>query len=229
MILKIKKILDILSEKDFSIMADSVDFNDGQCRVYMRVNFGNQAFLYDDDGNETETDVANEFWLCWRTYLDMFESNLDKAMAALNAEYNPIENYNRHEEETLTGEREDDTNTNTYNDTVTTHYGQYEEDTSVATYDTTYKDERSVKRGHTPQNNDTEAHTGTVTNKQQYGDTTDTKTSDIHGNIGVMSNQTMIIEEQKLRQFNLFGETVRRFVREYCFTYWGYDHDCNVL
>lgn len=223
MILQIKKILTLIpAGHSLEIFADGHTFSDTKVRAYMRVNFGKQAFLYEND-TETETaeEVADEFYNLWLLYNDMFEDMLNKSMAALTEEYNPLENYNRIENEDVTETRKKDNTETTYGDTVTTHYGQYEEETGVTTYDTTYKDERKTTKGHTPQNNDTEGHTGTVGTETTYGDKTLDRDITVHGNIGVMSSQSMLIEELKVRQFNLYAEFINRFVREYCFTTWG--------
>ena len=223
MILKIKQLLPLISHS-IEIVAHGSTFTDEQTRTYMKVNFGNQGFLYEND-TETETaqDVADAFYDLWLVYNEMFYDQLNKSMEVLQAAYNPLENYNRIENEGTKETRKKDNTETTYGDTVSTHYGQYEEDTGVTTYDTTYKDERKTKKGHIGTNNDTEMHTGTVGTETTYGDKQYTRNTSVHGNIGVLSSQSMAWEELKLRTFNLWAEHINRFIREYCFTMWG---DC---
>lgn len=222
MILKISKILALVPTLSFAFTADETTFSNEAVRMYLNQQFGTQGFLYENDTeNETETEVATNFHTIFQAFIGIVQDSIDKQMSALMTDYAPLENYLRHEYETTTFEHEDDKNTTTYGDTVTNTYGQYKEQTTVSTYESGLKDEKSFQKGHLPNNNDTENHTGTTTNKTEYGDRYDTRVNEVHGNIGVMSSQQMLISELQVRTFNIMEETIKRFVREYCFTYWG--------
>lgn len=157
----------------------------------------------------------------------------------IEAEYNPIENYNRIEEssDTLAGsdvlrmaggnqethsgtdtETHSGTDTDRHSGTDTTTNSISAENDSGWSNDT--KSEQShgeniaTEHGHTI--NDTHGHT--ITDQyQDRSDTTeygkiDTRKSNIHGNIGVTTNQQMIEQElELLRHFNIYGYIAELF------------------
>lgn len=227
MILPVKKILPLIT-RDIEITAHNTTFEDEYTRAYIRINFGNQAFLYEnDDETETAQDVANAFFDIWLMYNHMYYDSLNRSMIALEAEYNPIENYDRHEISDDTETKKPDERTYSYNTTTTTTDGLYSEKTTVSAYDTSLKDEREVQKGHIPGHSDTDVKTGNDYVTDTFGDKTTTRTSRIHGNVGVTTNQAMLSAELELRKYNLFADYINRFIRQYCFTYWGCrDADC---
>lgn len=223
MILPVKKILSLIpASRSLEITADGVTFSNAQTRAYIRANFANQAFLYEnDDETETEQDVANCFYDIWLLYLDMYDDSIDKSMIALRTEYNPLENYDRTESGGETESRDPNGRTYTYNSTTTTTAGLYGDKTEVSTYDSGLKDERKSLRGHETNEHDTEAKTGTDGVTDTFGDRTTTRNSRVHGNIGVTTSQQMLAAELEIRRYNLFADYINRFIRTYCFTFWG--------
>ena len=157
----------------------------------------------------------------------------------IQAEYSPIENYNRHEDttDTLSGEdvltmaggnqeTHSGTDTETHSGTDTdTHSGTDTTTNSISAEnqsgwsndtksDLAHGESIATLHGHTI--NDTHGHTITDT-YQNRSDTTDygkinTRESDIHGNIGVTTNQQMIEQElELLRHFDIYGYIAELF------------------
>lgn len=141
----------------------------------------------------------------------------------IQAEYNPIENYNRIETSTDTASGEDvltmaggnqethsGTDTETHSGTDTTTNSISAENESGWSNDTKSDD----LHGHMI--NDQHGHV--ITDQyQNRSDTTEygkinTRNSDIHGNIGVTTNQQMIEQElELLRHFDIYGYIAELF------------------
>lgn len=157
----------------------------------------------------------------------------------IQAEYSPIENYNRHEDttDTLSGEdvltmaggnqeTHSGTDTETHSGTDTdTHSGTDTTTNSISAEnqsgwsndtksDLAHGESIATLHGHTI--NDTHGHTITDT-YQNRSDTTEygkinTRESDIHGNIGMTTNQQMIEQElELLRHFDIYGYIAELF------------------
>lgn len=228
--------------------------------------------------------------------------NFDRTMEALVAEYNPIENYDRHEDSTRTPDltdtdekRGNDTLKHTGDDTINhsgddtvNHTGDdtiNHSGTDTTTHDYSGNDPYTETMGmtgpHTTEeqvsafdsanyqpskktietfgaNNDPREDTRSISGKYEedlehgheekttfdseekttydsehkttydseektiYGSTltgrhtgTEDFTSHIHGNIGVKSNQSMILEEIELRKFDIYVDIAARFEHEF--------------
>ena len=156
-------------------------------------------------------------------------SILYRMLLALEAEYNPIENYDRKENWTDTPELTDTRETNMYgkdipdvkissdknildkpNQTVTT--------TTSAYNNSNYQPRDKVQTEGT--NNNRTKYTESTKGQSSYrgrekeevkktGKTT--HNGRMHGNIGVTTNQEMINEELNLRKFNIYNYIVDRF------------------
>ena len=130
---------------------------------------------------------------------------------AIMAEYNPLENYDREEDRTVT--RDDETgNTRTLNTqqaftgTVTTENTVSAENVSV--YE---PDNRTVE---TP--NTQTADTGTVTDAGTF-DGSEIEHSRVHGNIGVTTSQQMLISELDLvPRLDLIKYISDNYAAEFC-------------
>lgn len=157
----------------------------------------------------------------------------------IEAEYNPIENYNRIEDssDTLSGsdvlrmaggnqETHSGTDTETHSGTDTDrHSGTDTTTNSISAEnesgwsndtkaDQLHGESIATEHGHTI--NDTHGHT--ITDQyQNRSDTTEygkinTRNSNIHGNIGVITNQQMIEQElELLRHFDIYGYIAELF------------------
>lgn len=161
--------------------------------------------------------------------------------AAITAEYNPIENYDRTEESTHTP-AEVITTTRGGSDTRTlntTHGGTDSRSITTKLGSTsTTTNERSAydATGYSPNDKSTTGTSGgdSSTDTFKHGETenaTDTYTrnstdtitnsgthdfkSHIHGNIGVTTNAKMVSEEVELRRFDIYTDIARRFEREF--------------
>ena len=116
-------------------------------------------------------------------------AQFEKMMAALLADYNPIENYDRIED----GKDIRDIESNP-GSTVTS-------ESMVSAYDSgTY----------TPSDKSTTTGSGKDTSKDTFDH--DLR---VHGNIGVMTNQNMIEQELNLRKIDIYAEIARLFEKEF--------------
>lgn len=109
---------------------------------------------------------------------------------ALNIEYNPLENYDRHEQFENSGNvtgSSDETGTNTGKVTA------YDSETLKTNDEQTSID-----------HSDTEGHTS------------GRGTSYIHGNIGVTTSQQMLQAELDVRRFNIYEQITDLFVEHFC-------------
>ena len=211
----------------------------------------------------------------------------DRSMAALMAEYNPIENYNRVEAWTRTPNLTDkstlsgkdtsqlsgtdtsqlsgtdtdqlsgtDTTALSGTDTTERAYDNYKESMDYSGTDTTerqvsafdsssYQPAEKTITGRTDRNDEKEI-SGSYTDETTYGKTedltygkkdeltygkkdettygkvdtvthngTESYRSNIHGNIGVTTNQQMITAELELRRFDIYSDIAARFEREF--------------
>ena len=172
--------------------------------------------------SKTKCPVWNELW------------------ATTTYEYNPIENYNRIEDGTdkdiHTGQNtETHSGTDSYGDTLTKQGTDTNTTTPlnekyVAAYDSaaagdadglvkTERDEgetvNATVYGTTDTTNGSTTHGHKVTTG--YGDTI-TKDHDlnVHGNIGTVTTQKMILEQREIVTFNFYDVMIRDFMERFC-------------
>lgn len=147
--------------------------------------------------------------------------NIARMYAALTAEYNPIENYDRYEEWTdtpdLTHETQesgqDKQSATAGQGSVTQNSGTDTITDTVSAYNSsTYQPDSKAQTEHGLKQ--TVTRNGTDTGTTEYGKkTTETNTGNtkhdghLHGNIGVTTNQQMIEAELELRKYDLY-ETI---------------------
>lgn len=190
---------------------------DIQVRHFMIALFRNQAYFEETEDPDA---LVNSFAACWYDYISREQDNIDRMYNAMIAEYDPISNYERHEESSTTRSG-NWTDALTHGLTTTDTKGQYETNTQTSSYDSTLKDTLKVSQGHSAGKNDEIKHTGTDTRTITHNNDKDKYESYIHGNIGVTTSQQMLLSEIQLRQFDLFEDIVKRFVRVYCFSWYG--------
>ena len=147
------------------------------------------------------------------------QSSFARVWSAVNLEYNPIENYDRQENETTTGTRQ--------------HSGQ--DVTSGSNSDTrTISDNGSVQNkiagfdasalvdhdSGTSSRSGTDSTTGTDRTELTHGEKiadAGTRTSRIHGNIGVTTSQQMLESELDLvPRLNFYRYLAEEFKRRFC-------------
>lgn len=156
-------------------------------------------------------------------------SNLYRMLLALEAEYNPIENYDRKENWTdkdsgedsrlITSNGTEHPNTSVITNDETSEEPNQTETTTVSAYNSAAyqpKDKVETKGTNVTRRNATETTSGTNGYDNTERDTfTYGKHSEhdgrMHGNIGVTTNQQMINEELNLRKFNIYNYIVDRF------------------
>lgn len=152
-----------------------------------------------------------------------------KWVEALAIEYAPLENYDRKEDYTDTSNRgvktsgrKDSGNTRTFDNSDTNTAGiVVTSESEVSAFDSsTYQP--SEKTTSTPEGYDTLAHSGTITD--EYGEGTSGSETEngktvhdgrIHGNIGVKTSQSMLVEELDVAQWNLYEHITDLFLSEF--------------
>lgn len=128
------------------------------------------------------------------TWSFRIKDGVKRMLDALEADYNPIENTDRYDEWTETTDTEQ--NHNVSRETENTKTENYE--SSVSAYDSSSFTPRDKNTGNVEDNfNLNEDGTSN-------GNETKTYSQHLHGNIGVTSNQKMIMEELDLRKFNIY-------------------------
>lgn len=157
--------------------------------------------------------------------------NFDRTMEALTAEYDPIENYNRIEQNTRTPNLTDKS-TLSGKDTTDRDYDHLKEkvsykgsdtrETEVSAFDSSaYQPSEKVTDSRTNREDEKDTD-GKYTDTTNFGkvDTlthtgTESYRSNIHGNIGVTTSQQMIESELELRRFDVYTDIAARFEREF--------------
>lgn len=185
---------------------------------------------------ETAAEIFDEFWgsfyfFCssytldnenplvkkFKTYNNQMSANLKKSLDALFSTYNPIENYDSHEESTTTtGAKEENFKKGENTDTTEIGQGIITTKSDVTSYESnTFADADKVT---------TDESARTTTNI--LGERSDTRTEKehvdkfekyIHGNIGVTTSQQMIESELVLRKRNIIFEYLTEFANMYFF------------
>lgn len=141
-------------------------------------------------------------------WCDKWQESLRQSWNALHADYNPIENYDRHEHWTDTpditrtesGNNESNMsgneNSNAYGDVSAYNSNDYQ------AQDRTRSDISNVSNGKNTYSN-VNRETGMSTHEGR-----------IHGNIGVTTNQQMIESELKLRKQSFYGYASTLFMQD---------------
>lgn len=125
----------------------------------------------------------------------------ERYKSAIELEYDPIENYDRHEESTRTPNltrTQGGSYTDSHTGTVTTTDTGDTTDQRAADNSSSWEnyDKNNVNLTNTATNNLTDTRTFNGTNEKETG--TDTTISRIHGNIGVTTSQQMLTSELDL-------------------------------
>ena len=154
----------------------------------------------------------------------------EKWITALNLEYNPIENYDRMEDWTDTGNKKntlDFTDDSTIkSEGKTTTEGNSEQNGStedlVSAFDSSSYQESEKHVIDTDENHADEVNSentttnGTVQNTKGNEDTTGRHIGRIHGNVGVTTSQQMLQAELDISRFNIIQEITDLFTKEMC-------------
>ena len=181
---------------------------------------------------EFETLYSDPFFMrsAIGTWSNKHYRTFEKWIAALNLEYNPLENYDRQEDWTDTGDENtkskftDDTKTET--DSSTTSEGSSNQNGNtedlVSAYDAnTYQESEKhvidTDEDHTDEvTSNTKLTNDSTQNTEGEKDTIDKHTGRIHGNIGTLTTQAMLQSELDLARFNIIQEITNLFMTELC-------------
>lgn len=179
-----------------------------------------QSKLHHYQNAQTQEEIAGGYIFAeWGNFIARNGENLKRAIAAMTAEYNPIDNYNM-VEQGATGTKQDKHRT-TPHGTITNTTRMYQTginstgdgaETGKTQTDTTYTgadSETEYDNTLAIKNNDDVTETGYHRGEQHY-----LKRS---GNIGTTQTQTMIENEILLRKHDLIAEFVKRFFDTYCY------------
>ena len=127
---------------------------------------------------------------------------MEKWLKALEVEYNPLDNYDRHEEWTDT----DNVSGKTETEAGVTTTG--EDELSVTTYDS--------DAYHNKEKTDTTGTSNSTGSSATETDSTGKHSGHLYGNIGVTTSQEMLREELDVQKFNLIQQITDLFLTEFC-------------
>lgn len=200
---------------------------------------GDYIYMYAGE-NETRYSDPDILERLVHTWFTSRKTDFQYMWDALHAEYNPIENYDRHDDFT----EEIDSTTNRESNVKTTQEGEANtEDSSTTTpgriteeqvsaFDSgSYQPAKKIAESGTESsegtshgtNNSTTAGEGT---EKTVLDHTKKNVGRSHGNIGVTTNQQMIESELQLRRFNLYKTIALEFEDEFTIPIYGRRCDC---
>ena len=147
------------------------------------------------------------------------QSSFARVWSAVNLEYNPIENYDRQEDETTTGTRQhsgQDVTTGSNSDTRTVSDSGSVQN-KIAGFDASALVDHDSG---TSSRNGTDSTTGTDRTELTHGEKiadAGTRTSRIHGNLGVTTSQQMLESELDLvPRLNFYRYLAEEFTRRFC-------------
>lgn len=126
----------------------------------------------------------------------------EKWLAALNVEYNPLENYDRIEE----WEEHSHNDGHTHDDS--NNGGSINAENKVSAYDSTDYQPHDLSSSRS----DSETHSDTRVDASNDS----TRTGRTHGNIGVTTSQQMLQSELDIASWNLYDHITDLFIAEFC-------------
>lgn len=212
-----------------------LDLPDGMSEETM----GDYIYMYAGE-NETRYSDPDILERLVHTWFSSRKTDFQYMWDALHAEYNPIENYDRHDDFT----EEIDSTTNRVSNVKTTQEGEANtEDSSTTTPGRTTEEQVSAFDSGSYQPAKKIAESGTETSEgNSHGTNNSTTTGEgteknvldhtkknigrSHGNIGVTTNQQMIESELQLRRFNLYKTIALEFEDEFTIPVYGRRCDC---
>ena len=174
---------------------------------------------------DTIDSLAQEFLVDWMYEVSIYEAMVSKWYAVMTEEYNPLHNYDRTEDHTdVLGEI---THTKSHDqDKITISGGKTEVTYETATYESSPKQREKVTTERPNSGDEVHEFSGTMTDTDAQSDEhPTTKHIDVHGNIGVMSSQQMLIQELSVRQFNILKDFIALFLRNHCHSVGGVDYE----
>lgn len=153
--------------------------------------------------NNSYVDSKNELLLLWNRFILIYKDSYFKQLDVMNADYNPIENYNG--TSTIThGKRVESGEVNG---------GERHNDTEVKDYNTAFNTETYSNDGKT--NSVSNSATFKDTTTSTYEEYSDTEIKS--GNLGVTSTQSMMVQELDVRRKIINKWLVDQFATDYLF------------
>lgn len=181
-----------------------------------------------------------------KIWSDRYAHTLERWSKALAIEYDPLENYDRHEEWSDLGVRSRDGSTSrigteigkettvnknkTDQITAGTNSSNQTDDHKVSAYDSTAYQNKDKTDTDTKNTDTTVSSTGSTgdmditgeqlknenVNDKEKENNTAVHTGRIRGNIGTLTSQTMLESEFKVARFTLYDEAADLFLSEFC-------------
>ena len=143
---------------------------------------------------------------------------MEKWYQAITSDYNPIENYDRNEDWTDSGNYGKTTTHNesaTGNDTSTSS-GSGNTENKRSAYDSDFYNPHDNSSSSSNGSNTSNSSTTANGSGSENGSDSRTHKGRIHGNIGVTTSQQMIQSSLELYQFNLYSQIADLFIGEFC-------------
>lgn len=151
----------------------------------------------DIDVSDTE-----DFIYIWETYFESIKDNIKRIYIAMTTDYNPLENYDKMSDITTTA-----TNTANMSDIKTINSVAYTENEK-----TTYNsDTLHLSEKNTAKDSDTTNTINSNSNNNNH------EIEHTHGNIGVVSSQSMLKFEYEVRRIAIYQLLTEWFVGEWCY------------
>ena len=137
---------------------------------------------------------------------------------AITAEYNPIENYDRHEEwsdsESTSLSTSESSSLSSHDSTSDSTSNSMDNGISAANMTTGFVPDTSsngVSAGRTTSDSNNNMKRNGIEDRKHYS----THGGRIHGNIGVLTNQSVVTAEIELRKFDIYQEIANMFEAEF--------------
>lgn len=160
------------------------------------------------EGGEFEVLYGDPYYLrlAIKTWSDREQDTFKRWVDALNIEYAPLENYDRHEDWTDTLDSDSTSNSTGTLDTSTTDTTTND----VSAFDSNgYQPKDKVTSNGTIDTDTTDKNTSTL-------DNTGVHTGRVHGNIGVTTSQQMLQAELDLGYWNIYSRITEMFIKQFC-------------
>lgn len=162
----------------------------------------------------------------WHSYVTQTAGNLARALDAMTAEYNPINNYDMIEKSADARKlsKETDTTTPTGGTETENEVKVYGLNSGATGADSDYSKTTSRPLANTKTETVREYDndkTGTAGGQTVTGHDVNEHILTRSGNIGVTTSAQMITQEITLRRVNLMKDYVREFVNQYCYSVGG--------
>lgn len=142
----------------------------------------------------------------------------EKLYATTQYEYNPIENYDRHEEGTnsASGSSSGSNTASESGESSGTSSGHNESISSNTAYDSnSFADSSKGTSSGTNNTSNEESRESTNSGNNEY-ENSGSFTTHIHGNIGVRSSQELIEQERRISDFCITSYIVEEFIDKFC-------------